>query len=134
VDGIAAEPRYLDISVPPGMRKSLPVETTRHAFAYVFAGSGRFANASAPRGVLLESVDGNETLTWEPAGDRSLVVFDRGDEVVVQAGENGIRFLLVSGQPLGEPVAWHGPIVMNTQAEIRQALSELRDGSFLSQG
>jgi redox-sensitive bicupin YhaK (pirin superfamily) len=134
VDGIAAEPRYLDISVPPGVRKTLPVETSRNAFAYVFAGSGRFANASAPRGVLLESVDGNETLTWEPAGDRSLVVFDRGDEVVVQAGENGIRFLLVSGKPLGEPVAWHGPIVMNTQAEIRQALSELRDGSFLSQG
>lgn len=134
VDGIAAEPRYLDISVPPGVRKTLPVETSRNAFAYVFAGSGRFANASAPRGVLLESVDGTETLSWEPAGDRSLVVFDRGDEVVVQAGENGIRFLLVSGKPLGEPVAWHGPIVMNTQAEIRQALSELRDGSFLRQG
>ncbi len=131
VDGIAAEPRYLDISVPPGVRKTLPVETSRNAFAYVFAGSGRFANASAPRGVLLESVDGTETLSWEPAGDRSLVVFDRGDEVVVQAGENGIRFLLVSGKPLGEPVAWYGPIVMNTQAEIRQALSELRDGSFL---
>jgi redox-sensitive bicupin YhaK (pirin superfamily) len=134
VDGIAAEPRYLDISVPPGLRKTLPVETSRNAFAYVFAGSGRFANASAPRGVLLESVDGTETLTWEPAGDRSLVVFDRGDEVVVQAGENGIRFLLVSGKPLGEPVAWHGPIVMNTQAEIRQAMAELRDGSFLRQG
>jgi redox-sensitive bicupin YhaK (pirin superfamily) len=134
VDGIAAEPRYLDISVAPGVRKALPVETTRHAFAYVFAGSGRFANASAPRGVLHESVDGTETTSWEPAGDRSLVVFDRGDEVVVQAGENGIRFLLVSGKPLGEPVAWHGPIVMNTQAEIRQALAELRDGSFLRQG
>ena len=134
VDGIAAEPRYLDVSVPPGLRKTLPIETTRNAFAYVFAGSGRFANASAPRGVLMESVDGTETMTWEPAGDRSLVVFDRGDEVVVQAGENGIRFLLVSGQPLGEPVAWHGPIVMNTQAEIRQALAELRDGSFLRQG
>jgi quercetin 2,3-dioxygenase len=131
VDGIAAEPRYLDISVPPGVRKALPVETTRHAFAYVFAGSGRFANASAPRGVLVESVDGTETTAWEPAGDRSLVVFDRGDEVVVQAGENGIRFLLVSGKPLGEPVAWHGPIVMNTHAEIQQALAELRDGSFL---
>jgi redox-sensitive bicupin YhaK (pirin superfamily) len=134
VDGIAAEPRYLDISVPPGVRKALPVETTRHAFAYVFAGSGRFANASAPHGVLVESVDGNETTAWEPAGDRSLVVFDRGDEVVVQAGENGIRFLLVSGKPLGEPVAWHGPIVMNTQAEIQQALAELRDGSFLRHG
>jgi quercetin 2,3-dioxygenase len=134
VDGIAAEPRYIDVWVPPGRRKALPVETTRHAFAYVFAGSGRFANASPPRGVLNESVDGTETMTWEPAGDRSLVVFDRGDEVVVQAGEDGIRFLLVSGKPLEEPVAWHGPIVMNTRAELEQAFAELRNGTFLRRG
>ncbi len=134
VDGIAAEPSYVDIWVPPGRRKVLPVETTRNAFAYVFAGSGRFANASAPRSVLTESVDGTETTTWETAGNRSLVVFDRGDEVVVQAGEEGIRFLLVSGKPLEEPVAWYGPIVMNTQAELDQALTQLRDGSFLRQG
>lgn len=134
VDGIAAEPSYVDVWVPPGRRKVLPVETTRNAFAYVFAGSGRFANASAPRAVLTESVDGTETTTWETAGNRSLVVFDRGDEVVVQAGEEGLRFLLVSGKPLGEPVAWYGPIVMNTQAELDQALTQLRDGSFLRQG
>ncbi|HKV07611.1 MAG TPA: pirin family protein [Thermoanaerobaculia bacterium] len=134
VDGIAAEPRYLDIWVPPGLKKSLPVETTRHAFAYVFAGSGRFANASSPRGVLHEAVDGTEALSWEPAGDRSLLVFDRGDEVVVQAGESGIRFLLVSGKPLGEPVAWHGPIVMNTRAEIAEAMADLRAGTFLREG
>jgi len=64
-------------------------------------------------------------------GNRSLVLFDRGDEVTVQAGERGMRFLLISGQPIQEPVAWHGPIVMNTQAEIRQAVSELRDGTFI---
>ncbi|HBL25437.1 MAG TPA: hypothetical protein DD490_01220 [Acidobacteria bacterium] len=131
VDGIAADPSYVDVWVPPGRRKVLPVETTRNAFAYVFEGTGRFANASEPRGVLTESVDGTETTTWEPAGNRSLVVFDRGDEVVVQAGEEGIRFLLVSGKPLGEPVAWHGPIVMNTRSEIEQALMELRNGTFL---
>ena len=68
----------------------------------------------------------------DTVGDRSLVVFDSGDEVVVQAGEHGVRFLLVSGKPLREPIAWHGPIVMNTQAEIRQALTDLRDGSFIS--
>ena len=134
VDGIAAEPRYLDVWVPPGVKKTLPVETTRHAFAYVFAGSGRFANASAPRGVLHEAVDGTEAVRWEPAGDRSLLVFDRGDEVVVRAGDEGLRFLLVSGKPLGEPVAWHGPIVMNTGEEIRQALAELRAGTFLRNG
>jgi redox-sensitive bicupin YhaK (pirin superfamily) len=132
VDGIAADPNYIDIWVPPGRRKVLKVDTTRNAFAYVFEGTGHFANASEPRGVLHEAVDGTETVTWEAAGDRSLIVFDRGDEVVVQAGEEGIRFLLVSGQPLEEPVAWYGPIVMNTQAEIQQAIAELRGGTFLN--
>jgi redox-sensitive bicupin YhaK (pirin superfamily) len=135
VDGIAAEPTYLDVWVPPGKRKVLPVETTRHAFAYVFEGSGSFRDASAPFGVLTERGDpGLETTVREQTGNRSLVVFDRGDEVVVQAGEEGIRFLLVSGKPLAEPVAWYGPIVMNTHDELRQAISELQDGTFIKHG
>jgi hypothetical protein len=122
VDGTAADPRYLDIAVPPGVRKTLAVETERHAFAYVFAGAGTFRDASQPFGVLTERDDGNgETLVRERTGNRSLVLFDRGDAVTVQAGEEGIRFLLVSGKPIQEPVAWHGPIVMNTEAELRQA-------------
>jgi redox-sensitive bicupin YhaK (pirin superfamily) len=76
-------------------------------------------------------VDGNEILVREKAGDRSLVLFDSGDEITVQAGENGIRFLLVSGKPIQEPVAWYGPIVMNTQAELQQAVAELRQGTFI---
>lgn len=128
VDGIAAEPVYLDVSVPPGKRRSLPVETTRHAFAYVFAGSGRFGNASDPVAVRTESLGAADAAQ---AGNRSLVLFDNGDEVVVQAGDDGIRFLLVSGQPLEEPVAWRGPIVMNTQEELRQAFAELQRGEFL---
>lgn len=118
VDGIAAEPNYVDVSVPPGKKKILPVATTRHAFAYVFAGSGTFGNASPS-----EVID-----------DRTLVLFDRGDEVTVQAGERGIRFLLVSGKPLGEPVAWYGPIVMNTKDELRTAFAEFQDGTFLKHG
>ncbi|MGE3739943.1 MAG: pirin family protein [Geminicoccaceae bacterium] len=132
VDGIAADPRYLDVSVPPGRRRTLKVETERNAFAYVFAGSGSFADASDPRGVLTEKeVAGQEILIRERTGNRSLVLFDQGDEITVQAGEEGIRFLLVSGRPIREPVAWYGPIVMNTQAEIQQAVAELRDGSFI---
>jgi len=131
VDGIAAEPSYLDVWVPPGKKKTLQVETTRHAFAYVFAGSGKFANASPPRGVLTDHVGAWNTPTWEAAENRCLIIFDRGDEVTVQAGEQGMRFLLVSGKPLREPVAWYGPIVMNTQAELRQAFAELQDGTFL---
>ena len=134
VDGTAAEPRYLDISVPAGRRKTLPVETTRHAFAYVFEGSASFSEASQPFGVLTEkeAPDG-ETVIRERTGNRSLVLFGRGDEVTVQAGEAGVRFLLVSGKPIEEPVAWYGPIVMNTQAELQQAVSELREGTFIKQ-
>ncbi len=134
VEGVAADPRYLDISVPPGRRKMLPVETDRHAFADVFEGGGPFREASHPFGVLTEKTDrGNETLIRERTGNRSLVLFDRGDEVTVQAGDEGIRFLLVSGKPIEEPVAWYGPIVMNTQAELEKAFAELRDGTFIKQ-
>jgi quercetin 2,3-dioxygenase len=132
VEGVAADPRYLDITVPPGRRKTLPVELERHAFAYVFEGSGNFRSASQPFGVLTEKTDGaNDILVREQTGDRSLVLFDSGDEVTVQAGEAGIRFLLVSGKPIEEPVAWYGPIVMNTDAELRQAVAELRSGTFI---
>ncbi len=83
-------------------------------------------------GVLTErDTGGGETLIREQTGNRSLVLFDSGDSVTVQAGGEGIRFLLVSGKPIREPVAWHGPIVMNTQAELRQAAEELRDGTFI---
>jgi quercetin 2,3-dioxygenase len=131
VDGVAAEPIYLDISVPPGRRRSLPVETTRHAFAYVFAGDGKFCNASGPLAVPTEGVGWSDTEPPAKAENRSLVLFDSGDEVVVQAGDEGIRFLLVSGKPLNEPVAWYGPIVMNTQDQLRQAYEELQEGTFL---
>jgi hypothetical protein len=121
--------------VPPGLRKTLAVETERHAFAYVFEGSGLFRGASQPFGVLTEKeIDGTEIVRRENTGNRSLVEFDSGDEVVVQAGDEGIRFLLVSGKPLQEPVAWYGPIVMNSQAELKQALRELQDGTFIKNG
>ncbi len=131
VEGIATDPIYIDVSVPPGKRKTLPVETTRHAFAYVFAGDGKFCNASGPLAVPTESVGWADTQPPSDAENRSLVVFDRGDEVSVQAGEDGIRFLLVSGKPLEEPVAWYGPIVMNTQEQLQQAFQELQQGTFL---
>jgi quercetin 2,3-dioxygenase len=133
VEGVAADPQYIDVSVPPGRRKRLAVETSRHAFAYVFAGSGTFRGASDPRGVLTEATDGTDAMTRDRTGNRSLVLFDRGDEVVVQAGDEGIRFLLVSGKPIEEPVAWYGPIVMNTKQELQQALTDLRNGTFIKE-
>ena len=135
VEGIAADPTYLDVWVPPGKRKSLPVETKSHAFAYVFAGSGKFCNASDPLAVPTEGVGWwSDAPPPAEADNRSLVLFDSGNEVSVQAGEQGIRFLLVSGRPLKEPVAWYGPIVMNTQAQLQTAFNELARGTFLRTG
>jgi redox-sensitive bicupin YhaK (pirin superfamily) len=131
VDGIAADPIYIDVSVPAGKSKRLPVEVSRHAFAYVFSGSGSFRDASDPQSVKTDALDGAGEQPATDIGNRSLVLFDRGDEVVVRAGEEGVRFLLVSGKPLEEPVAWYGPIVMNTQEELQQAFAELRNGTFI---
>jgi redox-sensitive bicupin YhaK (pirin superfamily) len=132
VDGIAADPQYLDIFVPAGLRKTFKIDTYRRAFAYVFDGAGSFRDASAPSGVLLEKeVMGEELNIRDMSGDRTLVQFGTGDEVTVQAGENGIRFLLISGAPIQEPVAWHGPIVMNTRDELKQAMADLRNGTFI---
>ena len=136
VDGIAADPRYLDVSVPPGGARPCRSRPTGHAFAYVFAGSGTFRDASQPFGVLTEK----ETPTGETLRPRAAPATARwscsisGDEVTVQAGDEGIRFLLVSGKPIEEPVAWYGPIVMNTQAELQQAVAELRNGTFIKHG
>lgn len=132
VDGIAAEPQYLDISVPAGVQKTFKVDTYRRAFAYVFEGMGKFADASQPTGVLLEKeVGGEEVNIRDLSGDRTLIKFGTGDEVTVQAGPEGVRFLLISGAPIDEPVAWHGPIVMNTQDELRQAMRDLNNGTFI---
>ncbi|HEX4749809.1 MAG TPA: pirin family protein [Bryobacteraceae bacterium] len=133
VEGVAADPNYLDISVPPNKRKRLKVDTTRNAFAYVFAGSGTFRDASDPRAVLTEHVTQPDPTPVYDVKNHSLVLFDRGDEIAVQAGEEGIRFLLVSGKPIEEPVAWYGPIVMNTQAQLRQAMTDLERGTFIGQ-
>jgi redox-sensitive bicupin YhaK (pirin superfamily) len=131
VEGVAADPRYLDVSVPPGKTKRLAVDRANNAFAYVFAGSGTFRDASDPQAVATETVGGPDDGRFDLVGNRSLVLFDRGDEIVVKAGDEGIRFLLVSGKPLEEPVAWRGPIVMNSNLELQQAYAELRAGTFI---
>lgn len=132
VDGIAADPLYLDVSVPAGKTKRLTVDTYRNSFAYIFEGSASFADASAPSGVLLEKeVMGEELNIRDLSGNRTLVRFSTGDEVCVTAGPQGVRFLLIAGAPIQEPVAWHGPIVMNTKAELRQAFAELNNGTFI---
>ena len=133
VEGVAADPNYFDVAVPAGKRKTFQVDTRRSAFAYVFEGSGTFRDSSKPFGVLTEKVgpDDQELFVRERTGNRSLVLFDSGDEITVQAGEEGMRFLLVSGKPIEEPVAWYGPIVMNTRQELQKAYEELQAGTFI---
>jgi hypothetical protein len=130
VEGVAADPQYVDIWVPPGTRRSLPVAPSRNVFAYVFEGAGRFAAASEPQPIKTDVI-GQEGVQAE---NRSLILFDSGDEIRVETRDEGVRFLLVSGTPIQEPVAWRGPIVMNTNEELRQAFEEYRNGTFLKHG
>ena len=135
VDGIAANPMLLDISIPAGRRKTFPVDTRANALAYVFAGSGHFRDASAPMGIKVEKeYRGEELNIRDLSGNRTLIRFGEGDEITVEAGDEGLRFLLMTGRPIQEPVAWHGPIVMNTQEELQQAFRELRNGTFIKAG
>jgi len=134
VTGIATNPRYLDITIPPNTVKTIKVETGQHAFAYIFEGNGAFRGASKPIAAPTEyvTVHGiSEAVPAHPIENRTLVLFDRGDEIHVETRDTGMRFLLVSGQPLKEPIAWYGPIVMNTQEELRQAFEEYQNGTFI---
>ncbi len=115
---IAADPTYLDISVPANTSFTHPIPAGHTAFAYVFNGEGVF-------GLDADDVGGEQV----PAP--RLVVFDDGDEVRIKALETGVRFLLISGKPLNEPIARYGPFVMNTEEEIEQALQDLRRGTFV---
>lgn len=112
VSEIAADPTYLDVRVPGGVTFKHAIPQGHTALAYLFEGSGRFDS---------------EIEVKTP----KLVIFADGDEIEVAAGDEGARFLLISGKPLGEPVARYGPFVMNTEAEIEQALSDLRRGTFI---
>lgn len=131
VDGIAAAPRYLDITVPAGRTRTFRMDVESRAFAYIFEGDGAFRGASDPQPVPYEQED--DVIAYKPVevDNRSLIIFDSGDEVRVSAGEEGLRFLLVSGRPIREPVAWYGPIVMNTQAELQEAFREFQQGTFI---
>jgi redox-sensitive bicupin YhaK (pirin superfamily) len=114
VEDIVIDPEYLDIIVPPKSSFTHPVKTGHKAFAYVMDGKGYF--------------DQNR---HEMLGPESLVIFDDGDEVLISTEDGAVRTLFVSGKPIGEPVAWHGPIVMNTQEELRIAFEEYEKGTFI---
>jgi hypothetical protein len=101
------------------------------SFAYIFDGDGVIRGSSEKRPVPVEVED--DVIAYKPVevDNRSLVVLDSGDELQVTAGDQGLRFLLVSGRPIREPVAWYGPVVMNTQQELQQAFEEIQSGTFV---
>ena len=134
MDGIETDPSYLDITLMPNVTKRFPFDTRRQGFAYIFEGSAQFDYSSKPQGVKIEKSFNNEDFTIKDlSGNKTLITFDTGDEIKLLSGNDGVRFLLVSGNPIQEPIAWHGPIVMNTNAEIQQAMYELNNGTFIKE-
>ena len=114
-----------------GYELEVPVTTLA---AYIFEGEAKFDYSSTPVGVKVEKSFNNQDYTIrDMSGNKTLITFDKGDEIKLLSGDRGVRFLLVSGNPIKEPVAWHGPIVMNTHEEIKLAMTELNNGTFIKE-
>jgi quercetin 2,3-dioxygenase len=131
VQDIIIDPAYLDITVPSKSNFTHPVKRDHTVFAYVTEGKGYF---DPGRDSYAYEVEGANYFDFKKdcfMGAETLILFDEGDEVVVSTEEKPVRFLLISGKPLGEPVAWYGPIVMNTQEELRVAFEEYQNGTFI---
>jgi len=131
VRDIVTDPQYLDVTVPAGRKYSHPTRPGDTVFAYVIGGRGRFCRETSP---FAYEVEGRNYFDMERkpfAADGELVLFSDGEGISVSTEEEPVRFLLLSGRPIGEPVAWYGPIVMNTQEELRIAFEEYEKGTFI---
>lgn len=131
VRDVVVDPRYFDVTVPPQARFTHAEKKGYTVFAYVISGAGYFEPERDP---FHYDVEGKNYFDFERdclIEPESLVSFEDGEEIAVSAGKSGVRFLLVSGRPIGEPIAWGGPIVMNTKEELRAAFDELRNDTFL---
>jgi len=131
VQDVVIDPEYLDMSVPAESNFSHLVKRGHTVFAYVVEGQGYF---DLERDSYAYEVEGTNYFDFKREcllGAGNLIIFDDGDEVVITTSEKPVRFLLVSGKPIKEPVAWYGPIVMNTQEELRTAFEEYQNGTFI---
>lgn len=131
VRDIITDPEYLDVTVPPGSEFIHPTKRGHTVFAYVIDGKGCFCNEKKPFSYEIEGTNYFDMQANPFISDRSLVLFGDGDQVMVSTESDAVRFLLISGRPIGEPVAWYGPIVMNTQDELRIAFEEYNNGKFI---
>lgn len=134
VQDIIIDPEYLDVSIPANTDFTHRVQKGYMVFAYVIEGKGCFEPERDPYGY---EVEGRNYFDFErecPLGPENLIIFEEGEDLSISSEEEGVRFLLVSGKPIGEPVAWYGPIVMSTQEELRIAFEEYKSGTFLKHG
>jgi len=131
VHDIVTEPEYLDVSIAPSSQYTKKTPRGHTVFAYVFEGKGKFCSEEDPFAYEKEGANYFDMPLEKLLGSGSLVLFDDGDSITVSTEERPVRFILVSGKPIGEPIAWYGPIVMNTQEELRTAFEELRADRFI---
>ena len=131
VQDMVIDPEYLDLTVPSNSHLRYPVKRGHTVFAYIIEGKGYF---DPGRDVYAYEVEGRNYFDFKREcmmGSENLILFDDGDELTISTEEKPVRFLLISGKPIGEPVAWYGPIVMNTQEELRIAFEEYENGTFI---
>lgn len=131
VQNVIIDPQYLDITVPAKTSFAFPTMSGYTVFAYIIDGKATFCDEQDPFAYEREGSNYFDTQLDRQLGDRTLVVFEDGDQILVTTEDYPVRFLLISGRPIREPVAWYGPIVMNTEAELRQAFDELEQGTFI---
>jgi redox-sensitive bicupin YhaK (pirin superfamily) len=131
VQDIVIDPEYLDVSVPARSTFSHPTKRGHTVFAYVIEGKGYFCQEKNPFTYEIEGVNYFDMEREPFVGNETIVLFDDGDQVMVATEGEAVRFLLISGRPIGEPVAWYGPIVMNTEEELELAFEEYRQGTFI---
>ena len=131
VGDIVIDPEYLDVTLPPHSEFTHPTNPGHTVFAYVIGGQGFFCKEKNPFTYEMEGKNYFDIQRTPFVDDRTIVLFENGEEISVSTAQQEVRFLLISGKPIGEPVAWYGPIVMNTQEELQTAFEEYRQGTFI---
>jgi len=131
VQDIVIDPHYLDVTVPSKSHFTYPVKRGHTVFSYVIEGAGYFDERRDSYAYEVESAGYFDFKRECLMGSENSIIFDDGDEVAISTEDGPVRFLLISGKPIGEPVAWYGPVVMNTQEELRVAFEEYENGTFI---
>ena len=125
------DPEYLDITVPPSTEYIHPTSPSHTVIGYIISGSGYFCKEKNPFGYKVEGRNWFDIQREPLLNSETVVLFEDGEQLEVATESDAVRFLLISGKPIGEPIAWYGPIVMNSQEELQTAFEEYRNGTFI---